>query len=205
VVDVSNADSRQGSTEPAERFALAYEQCSEPILRYFLRRLSSIDAAADATADVFVVAWRRIAEMPDGNESRLWLFGVARLTLQNEMRRRRRHDTLTERLRIELAASRTQSHADGANGSLQTAMDMLSESDRELLRLTGWDGLTPSEAAHVLNIEPHVARVRLHRARGRLRDFLSEEFVGVEKRPGATGTCGSQGAACAPSSPKEIA
>jgi RNA polymerase sigma-70 factor (ECF subfamily) len=101
---VNNSDSRHGSTEPAERFALAYEQCSEPILRYFLRRLSGIDAAADATADVFVVAWRRIAEMPDGNESRLWLFGVARLTLQNEMRRRRRHDTLTERLRIELAA-----------------------------------------------------------------------------------------------------
>ena len=204
MVKVNNSENPHRSTGPDARFALAYQQCSEPILRYFLRRLPERDAAADATAEVFVVAWRRIDEVPEGDETRLWLFVVARLTLQNEIRRRRRHDKLTEKLRNELSTSRMPSQVSGANESLHAALAMLSEHDRELLMLTSWDGLKPGEAAHVLNIEPQVARVRLHRARGRLRDLLSEECVGVEKRSGNTGTCGSHGAAVAPSRPKEI-
>lgn len=199
MVDVNKPE---GSIEPAARFDLMYEQSSEPILRYFLRRLSSSDAAADATADVFVVAWRRIDEVPHGDESRLWLFGVARLTLMNEMRRTRRHDNLTERLRNELLASHAPAHSGSAGDSVRAAMAILSESDRELVMLTSWDGLKPGEAARVLNIEPRVARVRLHRARRRLRDLLIEDVVGVEKRSGVTGTCESRGAAVASPSAK---
>lgn len=49
--------------------------------------------AADAVAETFLVAWRRLGEVPDGREARLWLFGVCRRVLANHRRGelRRRH------------------------------------------------------------------------------------------------------------------
>jgi RNA polymerase sigma-70 factor, ECF subfamily len=46
--------------------------------------------------------------------------------------------------------------------------------DREALTLVAWDGLEPHEAAVVLGDSPGSFRVRLHRARTRLRRLLDE-------------------------------
>jgi RNA polymerase sigma-70 factor (ECF subfamily) len=59
--------------------------------------------------------------------------------------------------------------------ALVAALARLSESDRELLLLIAWDGLSPAEAATVLAIKPATARVRLLRARRRLTQALSRE------------------------------
>lgn len=40
--------------------------------------------AADAVAETFLVAWRRLPEVPSGEEARPWLYGVARRTLANQ-------------------------------------------------------------------------------------------------------------------------
>jgi RNA polymerase sigma-70 factor (ECF subfamily) len=50
-------------------------------------------------------------------------------------------------------------------GRLRTALAVLSDSDRELLLLVGWEGLSQAEAATALGISHGAARVRLHRAR----------------------------------------
>lgn len=62
-----------------------------------------------------------------------------------------------------------------ADPVLVAALTCLSESDRELLLLIAWDGLSPAEAATVLGIKPATARVRLLRARRRLTQALSRE------------------------------
>lgn len=62
-----------------------------------------------------------------------------------------------------------------ADARLAGALARLSESDRELLLLIAWDGLSPAEAAAVLDIKPATARVRLLRARRRLTQALSRE------------------------------
>jgi DNA-directed RNA polymerase specialized sigma24 family protein len=59
------------------------------VLAYFLRRLNREDAV-EATADVFMAAWRRAADVPDGEGARLSLFGIARNVLRNWMRADRR-------------------------------------------------------------------------------------------------------------------
>ena len=53
-------------------------------------------------------------------------------------------------------------------GRLRAALSGLSESDRELLPLVAWEGLTPAEAAAVLGIGQAAARSRLHRTRMRV-------------------------------------
>jgi RNA polymerase sigma-70 factor (ECF subfamily) len=59
-------------------------------------------------------------------------------------------------------------------GRLRAALAVLTDSDRELLLLVGWEGLSQAEAATALGISPGAARVRLHRARKRALGALAE-------------------------------
>jgi RNA polymerase sigma-70 factor (ECF subfamily) len=68
------------------------------------------------------------------------------------------------------------------------AMGKLREGDREVLLLVGWDGLTSEEASMVLGISVGAVRVRLHRARKRLRCLL-ESGEPSEKQVAVLRTC----------------
>ena len=57
-------------------------------------------------------------------------------------------------------------------GTVLAALHQLPEVDRELVTLVAWDGLSPAEAATVLGLGAATVRVRLHRARKRLRASL---------------------------------
>lgn len=54
------------------------------------------------------------------------------------------------------------------------AMARLEDEDRELLRLTNWEGLSPTEIAIAAGIPAPTVRTRLHRARSRLRRELAQ-------------------------------
>jgi RNA polymerase sigma-70 factor, ECF subfamily len=157
------------------RFAKLYREEGRAILEYALRRVEDREDAADVVAETFLVAWRRLGEVPIGEEARLWLYGVARLTLANlhraERRRTRLGRRLAETLRTELSAH---SAPAGEAAEVLRAIGELGEDDRELLLLVSWEGLSPGEAARVLGISSLAARSRLHRARRRLRHLLEE-------------------------------
>jgi len=67
--------------------------------------------------------------------------------------------------------------ATAAHDVVSAALDDLSESDAELLRLWAWEQLEPAEIAEVLGCSPGTARTRMHRARSRLRDALVRRGV----------------------------
>jgi RNA polymerase sigma-70 factor (ECF subfamily) len=159
------------------RFAELFAETRLALLGYLVRRSESPDEAADLLAEVFLVAWRRIADVPAGAGGRLWLYGVARKLLANQRRRVRRERGLA----IELAeALRRVSHEPRSDDLdprlplLADALASLGERDRELLTLTAWEDLSPAQIAVVLHQPVGVVRVRLHRARMRLRDRLAE-------------------------------
>ena len=64
-----------------------------------------------------------------------------------------------------------------AHDVVSAALDDLSESDAELLRLWAWEQLDPAEIAEVLGCSPGTARTRMHRARARLREALVQRGV----------------------------
>lgn len=166
---------------------MLFDAHAEALLAYLVRRLDEPADAADVLADVFVVAWRRLADVPVGGDGRLWLYGVARLMLQNERRRQRRGHALAERLRSELAAHPPVLRAtEHIGGEVTGALRRLSPDDRELLMLVGWDGLTPAQAAVVLGTSSGAVRVRLHRARHQLRRLLEDSDMS-RKRSTRTG------------------
>jgi RNA polymerase sigma-70 factor (ECF subfamily) len=61
------------------------------------------------------------------------------------------------------------------DAQVHRALSTLRAEDQELLRLSAWEDLTPSEIAIVLGLTPNAVRIRLHRARGRFAAALDSE------------------------------
>ena len=80
-------------------FRRIYDDHYAAVLAYCLRR-AALEDAKDATADVFLVAWRRLDQVPGGERTLPWLYGTARKTLANQRRSRSRLMRLMTRLRL---------------------------------------------------------------------------------------------------------
>lgn len=177
--------------DPTRRFEALYTSHSADLLAYAARRTSSGADAADVVADTFLVAWRRIEEVPAGDDARPWLFGVARGVLANHRRGLRRRSTLSERVAGEvdrLVADATHGREPSVSAEVVAALDALGDDDRELLLLVGWDGLSPQQAAVVVGCSAGAARVRLHRARRRFDAQLRRlgiQRAGIQQRAGS--------------------
>jgi RNA polymerase sigma-70 factor (ECF subfamily) len=138
----------------------------------YARRRAPTDVADDVTAETFLVAWRRLDEVP--REALPWLLRVARNALLNEHRSRRRREALAVRV-ASLQAQVAESTPDTAKDwSVLDALAKLTLAEREVLTLILWEGLKVSEAASVLGCSPVTARVRLSRARRRLKQWLDQ-------------------------------
>ncbi len=158
---------------PVEReayFRLLYDLHERAVRGYALRRVDVPADAADVVSETFVVAWRRLAEIPAGAE-RGWLIGVARRVLSTTRRGHGRRHRLADRMRDELSRlpAWAPSAADSRDETVAAVLAALPRADREVLTLVGWDGLTPAELAQVLGVGDATARTRLHRARNRFR------------------------------------
>lgn len=143
-------------------------------VRAYARRRIGRDEADDVVADVFVVAWRRIADAPP--EPRTWLLGIARRVLANRRRTAKRQRALYERLAREAETRPAVAPPSGLarEGAALRALASLAPADREVLLLVTWDGLSHAEAAEVLGIRPAALAMRLHRARRRVKQALDD-------------------------------
>ena len=145
-----------------------YREHYAAIERYVRRRIDEA-AVSDVVAEVFTVAWRRLDDVP-ANDTRLWLFGVARHVVANHLRGAGRGYRLIEKV----AANTTELADDHADAvavrlSVAAAFDRLAPNDQEILRLVIWEGLSIREVAKVLRCGIPAAAMRLNRARARLR------------------------------------
>jgi RNA polymerase sigma factor (sigma-70 family) len=150
------------------RFDALFTAYAPDVIAYCRWRAGSASDAQDAVADVFLTAWRRINDLPEGEDARLWLYTTARRVLANQRRSFRRRLALQERLAAEPAASPGRER-EGGDALVHEALGRLPSRDREVLLLAEWEGLSPTQIGRVLGCRPVTARGRLHRARRRFR------------------------------------
>src|SRR6266571_7719070 len=169
--------------DPVGRFRGIYEANYAQLLGYALRRCERSDDAADVVAETFLAAWRRLDDVPFGDEARLWLYGIARGVLRNHRRGVARRHRLGERLRGELSASGREAGLDDDPqlALVSAAFEELRPDDRELLGLATWEGLSSAELSRVLGCSINASRIRLHRARKRLEGALARKAADAKR------------------------
>ena len=167
-----------------QRFDALFTTYGPDIVAYCGWRAGSASDAQDAAADVFLTAWRRLDELPEGDAARIWLYATARRVIANQRRSRRRRHALHERLaREEAVRPQDEDASDPQEALVHEALRRLGPADREVLLLAEWEGLTPSQIARVVGCARVTARGRLHRARRRFRAAYEEL---LEPRPTTT-------------------
>jgi RNA polymerase sigma-70 factor, ECF subfamily len=157
----SSSDSRVG------RFTEIFGACYGPVLAYARRRVG-LDLAQDVVADTFLAAWRSVEKLPP--EPLPWLYRAAQFAIANQRRAAARRVKLSDRARLEAVDTPFPdlSETVAADMELAAAFRALSETDREVLRLAAWEGLSPAAIGEVIGCSAAAAKGRLHRARNRL-------------------------------------
>jgi RNA polymerase sigma factor (sigma-70 family) len=158
------------------RFERLWDELFARVLGYALRRTDP-EEARDVAAETFTVAWRRLEDVPPGDDALPWLLATARRQLANRRRRADVRQRLSGVTLAVAAARHTATSGDPADSvaeraALAAAFDHLSADDRETLALVAWDGLQPREAAVVVGCSAATFAVRAHRARRRLAALL---------------------------------
>lgn len=141
-------------------------------VRAYARRRTDEASADEAVSEVFVVAWRRLDDLPA--EALPWLLACARRILANQRRADRRRTALQERVTEAAVPLPEQTASQMLGGRLGAALEQLRESDRELLLLTAWEGLDATAVAQVMGCSRRTLAVRVHRARRRLSSVLEQ-------------------------------
>jgi RNA polymerase sigma-70 factor (ECF subfamily) len=157
------------------RFSALYQATYADLVRFAQRRVDR-SHAEDVVAEAFLVAWRRMEDLPEQlTDARAWLFGITRHTILNTQRGADRRRALAVRVAVATTASRP---ADGdadlvaQQVDLANAWNRLSAVHQEALALAVLDGLAAPQAAVVLGVSPVAFRLRLSRARRALRAHL---------------------------------
>jgi len=161
--------SRPRSTDDHERLSDLFAAHSADLFAYARRRGATPADAEEVVSDAFVVAWRRLDDLPQG-AARGLLFAIARRVLANQRRGAARRARHAATLSGDPAARSTPA---GLDGELRRVLDALRPADRELLELAAWEEMGPMELGVVLGISANAAAIRLHRARRRFAAVLA--------------------------------
>jgi RNA polymerase sigma factor (sigma-70 family) len=142
-----------------------------PKVLAYARAMAARHDADDAVAEAYAIAWRRQRDIPRGAELG-WLIGVTRRVLANARRSQRRMGALRTLIGAQPRVRGPDPAERIADPELREALLGLAPLDREALVLVAWFDLSPADAAEAIGITPAAFRMRLARARRRLRAAL---------------------------------
>lgn len=129
-----------------QRLDALYAAHGRSVLAYAVRRAADEHDAADALAETFLVAWRRLDDIPSGDQALMWLYAVARRILANQKRGERRRQRLAERLGGELVSALERvAPSEPAAVPIVAALAGLGPDDREIVLLAAWEELSPNK------------------------------------------------------------
>lgn len=181
-----------GTSDDADRAEALYRTHSAALWSYAMRRCMDPDDAADIVAATFLEAVANLDRFdPRRGREIAWLIGIAANHLRDLRRARRRQSQALSRLRgrdlldpdeRDLVEQRIDAMRRGA--AIVERVRSLPTAEREVFLLVAIHDLSAAEAAQVVGIHPAAARMRLSRARRRLRagaegSFASQRSGGV--------------------------
>ena len=155
-----------------------YDRYSTPLLTFAYSMLRSRDRAADATHDAFVAAAGKVGQLRDPSRLRPWLYAIVRSECLKSLRGAKR-ETVFEEWHDpgEDGDVDKQLNRDEVARLVRSAMDGMSEKDREVIALSLQHDLDNGEMAAVLGVKPSHVTALTSRARKSLEQSLGALLV----------------------------
>ena len=168
----------------AELVELTYRE----VYTLCLRILRDPDDAAEATQDAYLKAWRGLKGFRGDSQFTTWLYRVAsNAALSIHRSRKRRRDRESDLMAENIGEVASTESTEGSASTrleldrIDAALAGLPEHHRSAIVLRDIYGLSMEEIATQLKISETAAKVRVHRARKKLKDALYEDEGGDER------------------------
>lgn len=154
-------------------FEQLYERYAKDVYRFALYLSGSPAQADDITSEVFVRVFTSMDRVRTATV-KAYLFTIARNLHTDSCRRETREGQLPAELRDFAPGPHVQAEARDSLKTVLAALQELPEMDRAALLMRAQDGLPYEEIAAALGLTLAAAKVRVHRARLRLAEFVSK-------------------------------
>jgi RNA polymerase sigma factor (sigma-70 family) len=165
-------------------FALLVERYQNYVFTLVLRFTINREDAEEISQDVFVKAFRSLQDFRGDSKFSTWLFTITRTTCLSFLRKKKL-DILSldnERTGLQLENQESSHHANGVeqkskHDMLNRAIMMLSPDDAQVLNLFYQADQSLEEIGRIMRLDPNNVKVKLHRARHRLKEKMEKYFA----------------------------
>jgi RNA polymerase sigma-70 factor (ECF subfamily) len=167
------------ATVSAERqrvFESLYAKHRLEVLAYCTRRIGAAEAP-DACSETFLVAWRRIDDIPEPPKTLPYLYGVASKVLSNNFRALHRRSRLEALLGVLGVAPSPDPSVlviqNSRDEEILAAVRRLKPRDREIVMLYTWEELSRETIAEIMGLTRAAIDQRIHRSYQHLARVLA--------------------------------
>jgi RNA polymerase sigma factor (sigma-70 family) len=164
-------------------FGLIVDKYKNYVFTLVLRFTQNREDAEEIAQDVFIKAYRSLADFRGDSKFSTWLFTITRTTCLSFLRKKKL-DTVSldnERTGLQVGIRESGFSANGIEqkskyAMLNQAINMLSPDDAQVLNLFYKGDQSLEEIGQIMRLDPNTVKVKLHRARQRLKDKLEKHF-----------------------------
>ena len=166
-----------------QAYALLVDRYQNYVFTLVLRFIKTREDAEEVSQDIFIKAYRALADFKGGSKFSTWLYTIVNNTCISFLRKKKLEVHSLENERVFEAAesmdsgmNANQVEQKSRSAMVTKAIAMLSPDDAEIITLFYKAEQSLEEIAMILHIETNTAKVRLHRARARLKEKMETYF-----------------------------
>lgn len=167
-----------------QAYSVLVERYRNYVFTIVLRYLKSREDAEEVAQDVFVKAYRSLADFKGTAKFSTWLYTITTTTCITFLRRKKLETYSLDNEKVFAAAdnldggiSANQIEQKSKVNMVNSAIGLLSPDDAQVITLFYKGEQTLEEIAQILGKEPNTVKVQLHRARTRLKEKMLKHFA----------------------------
>ena len=165
-------------------YALLVERYKSYVFTLTLRFTKNREDAEEVSQDIFIKAYRSLADFKGTAKFSTWLYTIVNTTCITFLRKKRLQvSSLDDERTFEVADSQdsgfraNQVEQKSRLTMVNRAIAMLNPDDAEIITLFYKNEQSLEEIGQILGLEVNTAKVRLHRARARLKEKMEKYFA----------------------------
>ena len=164
-------------------FAQLVQRYQQYVFTLVLRFTDSREDAEEISQDVFIKAYRSLADFRGESKFSTWLYTVVRTSSITFLRKKKLDTTSLDNERTFLQLENRESgfnanamEQKSRHAMVNAAIRLLSPDDGQIITLFYKGEQSLEEIGRIMGLEPNTVKVRLHRARNRLREKMEKQF-----------------------------
>jgi RNA polymerase sigma factor (sigma-70 family) len=164
-------------------FAQLVHRYQSYVFTLVLRFTDNREDAEEISQDVFVKAYRSLADFRGDAKFSTWLYTIVRTSCITFLRKKRLETTSLDNERTSMQVESRQSgftanaiERKSKHAMVNAAIRMLSPDDSQILTLFYKGEQSLEEIGRVMRLDPNTIKVKLHRARNRLKEKMEKHF-----------------------------